>query len=88
MSLGAVQLGVEVAAAGEDHAVERVERLLEPVVGGGTTSGPTTRLLDRANVGQGHERGLLGPHAPADLLRIGRDPDQRSHPRSNIRSRS
>ncbi len=50
MRLGAVLVGLEVVAAGEDEAVERVEHLVDPVLVGGTSSARAARPLDGAHV--------------------------------------
>ena len=78
--LGAVRVGIEVAAAREDDRVEHVERLVDPVLNGRNEQRPSAGPLDGANVRERDERRGLGPAAPRRLLGIRRDPDDRPHP--------
>ena len=80
--LGPVQVRVEVAAAGEDHAVERVERLLDRALHGRDDERPPARVLHRPHVDERDERRVLVPDAHLHLLRVRGDPDQRLHARS------
>jgi hypothetical protein len=86
--VGAVQTGVEIAAAREDHAVQAVERLRHGSVHRGDHDGPSARGLDRVNVRHRDERRLLGPDAHLYPLGVRGDADERPHARSKFRSRS
>ena len=77
--LGAVGVGVEVGAAGEDEPVEGVERLLDALGAGRHEQRPPAGALDRLHVRERDERGRELPDAPARLLRVARDPDDRTH---------
>ena len=60
---------VDVGAAREDEPVERVERLVDPLVDGGTSSAPPAGALDRADVVGGNERRLGVPRAERARVR-------------------
>ena len=77
--LGAVGLRVEVGAAGEDEPVERVERLLDAFRRRGHEQRPPAGALDRADVRERDERRRQLPDAPAGVLGVARDPDDRTH---------
>jgi hypothetical protein len=79
MGLGAVRVGIEVAAAGEDDRVEHLQRLLDPVLDGRNEERSSAGLLDRTDVCERNERRRLRPCAPGRLLGVGRDPDHRPH---------
>ena len=61
--VAAVQLRVEVRAAREDEAVERVERLLDPVGRRRHEQRPAAGALDRAHV-VGRDERRVGSQAP------------------------
>ena len=69
MRLGAVLLGLEVVAAGEDQPVERVERLLDPVVVRRHEQRSAARPLDRAHVVVRDERRLERASGPTTRAR-------------------
>src|SRR5262245_13151553 len=83
MRLRSVVHRVEVGATREHDRVERVERLLDAVLRGRDHERAPTRLLDRVDVVQRDERGRKSPDAPARLLRVRGDPDDRSHAASD-----
>ena len=64
MWLGAVVVGIEIGAAGEDDAVEHGQRLLDRVLARRHDERPAAGLLDRANVRERHERRRLDPGPP------------------------
>ncbi len=83
VGLGAVGAGVEVRAAGDEHAVEQVEQRLRVVEVGGrggdqqrAPAGPR----HRAHVGERHHGRELGPEAAvAHLLHVAGHADVRDH---------
>ena len=77
MRLLAVQLRVEVGAAGEDQPVERVQRLLDAVVGGRHEQRACARALDRAHVVVRHERRRQLPDAEGRGRDVRRDAHDR-----------
>ena len=79
MGIGAVAGRVDVGPAREDDRVERVERLLDVLLGGRDDDGSPPGALHRVDVRERHERGGQLPHAPARLLRVRGDPDDGSH---------
>ena len=87
MSVGAVLRRVDVRAAGEHDSVERVERLLDVLLGGRNDERTPTRPFDRIDVRERYEHGREVPDAPARVLRVRRDPDhrpRRAHPASTL----
>src|SRR5262245_389050 len=84
MCVGAVEIGVEIAAAREDQSVEHAEGLLERVLARGHDQRAPARVLDGADVVERHQRRLLRPDAPPDLLGVRGDADQRPHPSDSI----
>ena len=79
MRLVAVGLRVEVGAAGEDERVDRVERLLDPLLARRHEQRPRTRALDGPYVVGGDQRRLELPVAPARRRDVRGDADNRSH---------
>jgi hypothetical protein len=75
MRLGVVDGRVDIRAAGEEDAVERIERLLDPVFGGWHEKRAPACPLDGANVGEGRERGGSVPNAPVGVFDARRDAD-------------
>jgi len=62
--LSPVRLRVEIVAAREDDAVERVERLLHPVLDGGHEQRAPARALDDVDVRERDDRRRDRPAAP------------------------
>ena len=60
--LGAVELGVDVGAAREDHGVDRVERLLDPFLARRNQNGASAGSLDGLDVGEWNESRRHVPH--------------------------
>ena len=79
MRLLPVQLGIEIGPAGEDEAVQRVERLVHAVLRRRDEQRPTAGALDRTDVVGRNERGLDLPHAEPRRRDVRRDPDDRQH---------
>ena len=79
VGIGPVARGIDVGAAREHDPVERVERLLDVLLGRRDDERTTSCALDRVDVGERDERGGQVPHAPARVLRVRRDPDDRPH---------
>ena len=73
--LRAVARRIDVRASGEDDAVERVERLLDVLLGRRDDQGTTPRPLDRIDVRERHEGGRKHPDPPTRLLGVRRDSD-------------
>ena len=66
---------IDVGTSGEHDSVERVERLLDVLLGRRDDEGTSARLLDRVDVRERDERGRKVPYPPARLLGVRRDPD-------------
>ena len=79
VGVGPVARGIDVGAAREDDPVERVERLLDVLLGRRNDERTPSGLLDRVDVCERDERGGQMPHAPARVLRVRGDPDDRPH---------
>src|SRR5712691_2845523 len=79
MGLVAVDLRVEVGAAGEDERVERVERLLDRFLARRHEQRPPSRALDGPHVVGGNQRSLELPVAPAGGRDVRGDADDGSH---------
>jgi hypothetical protein len=89
VSIRAVRAWVDVATAGEDDPIERGERLLQSVLARGHEQRPSARALHRVDVIERDDRRGDVPRAPARLLRIRRDPNQRAFhaPEANASAR-
>ena len=79
VGIGPVARGIDVGATREHDPVERVERLLDVLLGRRDDERATTGALDRVDVCERDERGGQVPDAPAGVLRVRRDPDDRPH---------
>src|ERR671936_443450 len=77
MRLGAVGRRVDVVAAREEEAVERVEGLPDRVGARRHEQWATSGLLDRAHVCKRNQRGRHAPMAPTRLVDVRRDSDER-----------
>src|SRR4051794_24897309 len=86
MCFGAVQIRVDVAAAGENQPVEDAERLCERVAARRHDQRTAARVLDRPHIAKRNQRGLLVPDAPLNLLGVGSYADQRLHQPPSARS--
>ena len=70
-------VGIDVDPAGEDHAVEDVERLVDGLDARRHDESPTAGAFDRLDVVERHERRGQLPRAPSRGLRVRGDPDDR-----------
>jgi hypothetical protein len=86
MAVGAVLIGVDVGAAGEDQPVECVKRLLDRRLGRWYDQRPPARLLDRADVRERDQCRRKHPGSERRLLRIRRDSDDGPQERSSTAS--
>ena len=79
MGVGAVARGIDVRPAGEHDAVEDGECLLHPVLAGREKNGAPARPLDGIDVVEWDQRSRELPDAPARVLRVRGDADERPH---------